>query len=247
MADSWLLVDQGNTRLKWLFARGGRIQKETVGRGDFEAFSQAVSGAAPERVLFSSVAGEDAAEQVTLFSQTAWGLEAERLRSRAKQGGVRNAYAEPQMLGVDRWLAIVGAVARHGRPVVVWDLGTAATLDAVDAAGRHLGGLILPGPRTMLQSLRRDTRLTVPEDQDVPAVIGAASRIVGTSTAECISRGVFAAQLGAFERFVGRLGKSLGGDPVVVVTGGAAEPLLPLLDFELVYDPWLVFRGMLVE
>jgi type III pantothenate kinase len=243
----WLLIDQGNTRLKWLFARDGRIREESAGQGDFDIFSQAVSESTPARILFSSVAGTDAAEQVMAFSQAIWGLRAERFRSRAKQGGVRNAYATPESLGVDRWLAIVGAVARHGRPVVVWDLGTAATLDAVDADGRHLGGLILPGPRTMLQSLRRDTRLPVPEDPDVITAIGVARAAPGTSTAECISRGVFAAQVGALERFVGRLGNVLGGNHTLVVTGGAAEPLLPLLDFDYVHDPWLVFRGMLVE
>ena len=164
----------------------------------------------------------------------------------ARQGQVVNAYAEPETLGVDRWLAIVGAVARYGKPLLIWDLGTATTLDAVDADGRHLGGLILPGPRTMLESLRRDTRLKVPEDRNVVAATGAAPAAPGTSTSECISRGVFAAQVGALERFIGRLGDSLGGKPSLVVTGGAAEPLLPLLDFNYKHDPWLVFRGMLM-
>ena len=111
-------------------------------------------------------------------------------------GGVRNAYDEPGKLGVDRWLAIVGAVARYGIPVVVWDLGTASTLDAVDTSGRHLGGMIYPGPATMAASLTRDTRLIVPPDLE------GASTDPGQSTSSCIQNGVFGAQIGALNMFL---------------------------------------------
>jgi type III pantothenate kinase len=239
-----LLIDQGNTRLKWRFARDMRLLPDAGGQGDFEAFRRALGEPgqqAPGRVLLSSVASAQSAQTVLEFSRSAWGVEARRLRSRAGQGGVRNAYAEPESLGVDRWLAIVGAVARYGKPLVVWDLGTATTIDAVDGTGLHLGGTILPGPETMLRSLDRDTGL------NVPASLGDAQVGAGGNTAAAIRNGVLCAQLGALNQFLKAVAPRISGVPRLVLTGGAAESVAPALDFEFHHDPWLVFRGMLVD
>ena len=243
MADVTLLIDQGNTRLKWVLARCGEIDKKSAGHGDLEVFMQACRHDAsiqPESVLFSSVAGREDAQVLAGFCESRWGIEAQLLESTAQRGEVRNAYREPKMLGVDRWLAIVGAVARHGKPVVIWDLGTATTLDAVDQTGQHLGGMIYPGPATMLDSLSRDTKLRVPVNLEDSAVTP------GRTPANCISNGVFAAQVGALNQFLRNISERMGGEPRLAVTGGAASQILPLLDFECIHDPWLVFRGMLV-
>jgi type III pantothenate kinase len=198
-------------------------------------------------VLLASVAGADRARQVTELCSVRWDLPPRVLRSREQQGGVRNAYADPVQLGVDRWLAVVGAVAVHGKPVVVWDLGTATTLDAVDASGQHLGGWILPGPATMLASLVKGTRLTVPEDLEGSSAGEPGQCEPGQSTAECIRRGVLAAQLGAQTRFMKRIAGEIGATPRLVVTGGAADAVLSRLEIEHIRDPWLVFRGMLID
>jgi type III pantothenate kinase len=244
MVESKLLIDLGNSRLKWVCARNGKIDKESAGSGDFESFSllqSTVSGEGPGSVLVSSVAGSAGAQKVARFCETQWGVTADLLQSRAEQGGVRNGYQEPATLGVDRWLAIVGAVSRHGKPLVIWDLGTATTLDAVDDSGQHLGGLILPGPGTMLDSLTRDTKLMV------PPVLQYAPPVPGLNTSEGIRGGVLAAQLGALNQFMRAVSERFQGEPSLIVTGGAAERLLVSLDFDYIHDPWLVFRGMLVD
>ena len=194
----------------------------------------------PGSVLCSSVAGGEEARELAGFCESRWGLKAQMLESTGQRGEVCNAYRKPKMLGVDRWLAIVGAVARHGKPVVIWDLGTATTLDAVDHTGQHLGGMIYPGPATMLDSLSRDTNLRVPPNLENSAVTP------GRSTSSCISNGVYAAQVGALNQFLRNISEEMGGTPMLLVTGGAASQILPLLDFEYIHDPWLVFRGMLV-
>jgi type III pantothenate kinase len=244
MVESKLLIDLGNSRLKWVCARNGKIDKESAGSGDFESFSllqSTVSGEGPGSVLVSSVAGSAGAQKVARFCETQWGVTADLLQSRAEQGGVRNGYQEPATLGVDRWLAIVGAVSRHGKPLVIWDLGTATTLDTVDDSGQHLGGLILPGPGTMLDSLTRDTKLMV------PPVLQYAPPVPGLNTSEGIRGGVLAAQLGALNQFMRAVSERFQGEPSLIVTGGAAEQLLVSLDFDYIHDPWLVFRGMLVD
>jgi type III pantothenate kinase len=250
--ESVLLIDQGNTRLKWVLARDGEILKTSAGRGDSTALAAAFEGspATLNDILFSSVAGPEAVRQVTEFCHGRWRITPRRLESKSVQGGVHCAYADPVALGVDRWLAIVGAVARYGKPIVIWDLGTATTLDAVDQNGDHLGGMILPGPATMLNSLRRDTRLRVPDDlskAQASAGQGEAGVAPGADTAACISRGVLAAQLGALNQYLRHVARRMGSDPELVVTGGAAEQVVDLLDMEYHHDPWLVFRGMLVD
>ena len=244
MAESVLLIDQGNTRLKWVRAANGKIDKDSAGRGDYESFRQAHGPGASERpgsILISSVAGAEETQSIARFCTDQMGVDAALLQSRAEQGGVRNGYREPAKLGVDRWLAIVGAVSRYGKPVVVWDLGTATTLDAVDEAGQHLGGIIFPGPDTMLNSLRQETKLQVPQ---------AAEQVVlapGITTSEGIIRGVFAAQVGALNQYLRAISAQLKSTHRLLVTGGAAKPLLASLDFDHIHDPWLVFRGMLVD
>ncbi|MFC1606089.1 type III pantothenate kinase [Pseudomonadota bacterium] len=245
MTDLRLLIDIGNSRIKWAWAQGGVLDSGRAGQGDFSELERACrpAGASrPAEVLVASVAGADRARQVAELCNVRWGIAPRILRARQEQGGVRNGYAEPEQLGVDRWLAIVGAVAAHGKPVVVWDLGTASTLDAVDGSGQHLGGWILPGPATMLDSLVRGTKLKVPPDLENAEEIEA-----GRSTAECIRRGILASQLGALNQFMKHVAARIGQDPKLVVAGGAAVSIAPLLDFEHVRDPWLVFRGMLVN
>jgi type III pantothenate kinase len=239
-----LLIDQGNTRLKWVLARNGEIDEISAGQGDFAAFKRACRHEAfvePDTVLFSSVAGSEDTQALAGFCESRWGLDSQMLVSTEQRGGVINAYRDPETLGVDRWLAIVGAVARYGKPLVIWDLGTATTLDAVDETGQHLGGMICPGPATMLDSLGRDTEL------QVPAKLENARVIPGSSTADCISNGVFAAQLGALNQFLRKVSEEMHREPRLVVTGGAATSIVPMLDFEFTHDPWLVFRGMLID
>jgi type III pantothenate kinase len=244
VAEQIVLIDQGNTRLKWVLAVGGDIDEASAGHGNFEAFCQAFGPQAPvqpQAIMFSSVASEDEANALVQFCLLRWGVEAQLLTSTKQRGGVRNAYDDPGMLGVDRWLAIVGAVSSYGTPVVVWDLGTASTLDAVDAAGQHLGGMIYPGPATMARSLTRDTRLKVPPDLE------GASTDPGDSTPACIRNGVFAAQVGALNMFLRSVSGPGGEQPKIIITGGAANAILPALEFDYIHDPWLVFRGMLVD
>ena len=241
MAKVSLLIDQGNTRLKWVWARGGKINKKSAGRGNVDDFGHVDHPSRPDTVLISSVAGRKNAKALVNICKSCWDIKPRMLKSSREQGGVRNAYTEPKALGVDRWLAIVGAVACHGKPVVIWDLGTATTLDAVDETGQHLGGMILPGPATMLASLRRGTKLGVPQSLNV------AFAAPGSSTTDGIRNGVFAAQLGALNQFLRHVSDRIGGEPGIVVTGGAAAGMIQLLEFDCLHDPWLVFRGMLAK
>jgi type III pantothenate kinase len=260
MPEPRLLIDLGNSRLKWLWSRGVELDLDSAGRGDLAALGRACQSpdaTRPAVVLIASVAAAERTAQVVDLCAGLWSVQPRLLVAEAEQMGVRNGYLDPARLGVDRWLAILGAVSHYGKPVVVWDLGTATTLDAVDATGQHLGGWILPGPTTMLGSLDRQTTLRAAlhfsPPQSGPLQPGPLSAIEpGRCTADAIRGGVLAAQIGALHRFLGQVAEQIGQTPRLVVTGGAAPAVAPMLtpiltsglDVEFIADPWLVFRGM---
>lgn len=246
-----ILVDMGNTRLKWVLAHDGTILESTLGRGDAAIFFDTFDGLAgkPGRLLLSSVAGRQATEEFAAQCDERLNLKVTRVVSEKECAGIVNGYTDPGALGVDRWLAIIGAARCHGLPVVVMDLGTATTLDAVDGRGRHLGGLILPGPALMLKSLADATAMKVPDRfksaAEMPGQPGTAGIAPAHSTSSAIQEGVFAAQIGALNQFIRNVSMALGAEPKLVLTGGAAEGILGRLEKAPVFDPWLVFKGML--
>lgn len=222
-----LLLDLGNTRLKWAMrqgdawhARGAVAWNEDVGAILREAWR---SMPPPDDVLGASVVDDSRESRVAHAAQEAWARDTSWLRTPAEACGVRNAYAEPQRLGVDRFLAMVAAHAAGHAPCVLAGVGTALTLDALAADGRHLGGLIAPGPQLMQQSLVGATAQVRPERPG--AVLDAAD-----NTADAVASGCWQAAAALIERFARRMAPALGGTPALRLGGGDAQTLLPLLD-----------------
>ncbi|WP_266170446.1 type III pantothenate kinase [Dyella subtropica] len=221
-----LLLDLGNTRLKWALhdgahwlARGAAGWDEDVGTILRDAW-----GALPRplEVLGASVVDEGREAHVAATAKAHWSLDTYWLRTPAEACGVRNAYAEPQRLGVDRFLAMVAVHAGGHTPCVLAGVGTALTLDALAADGRHLGGLIAPGPQLMQQSLVGATSRVRPER---PGQV----LEVADNTADAVASGCWQAAAALIERFATRMAPSLGGAPSLRLGGGDAEALLPLL------------------
>ena len=103
------------------------------------------------------------------------------------EGGVVNGYDEHWRLGLDRWLAVLGAYHLGQRACLVIDLGTAVTSDLVASDGRHLGGFICPGLPLMREKLSTHTR-RIRYDQAL-AVDVLSTLEPGRSTAEAVERG----------------------------------------------------------
>lgn len=252
MPDWTLLIDMGNTRLKWVFARGGALVESSFGHcktADFEGQFHANAKRQADCILISSVAGSEETTRIAEICGEKFGVKAQRLQSQSSLAGLSNGYDKPATLGVDRWLAIVGAALEYGMPIVIMDIGTATTLDAVDAQGAHTGGLIFPGPGLMLRSLADATAMQVPSavGNEIPESVKSGSPGVGpaTSTDVAIVEGVYAAQVGALNQFLRHVSAGQKAEPRLVLTGGAAKGILKRLEYEPVHDPWLVFRGML--
>jgi len=236
-----LLLDLGNTRLKWAMvstdtwlARGAVAWEEDVAAVLAAAWRQQGQ---PQRIFGASVvdaAREAQIERIVMevfAGQVAW------VRTPAEACGVRIAYAEPQRLGVDRFLAMVAAHAAGASPCVLAGIGTALTLDALTADGRHLGGLIAPGPLLMQQALYGATARVKPYQ---PGAI----RDIADNTADAVVSGCWQAVAALIERFATKLAAPSGGIQRLLLDGGDAASLLPLLGVPAELAPDSVLRGL---
>jgi type III pantothenate kinase len=238
-----LLLDIGNSRIKWGTLHSGKVAGHGAvpytAAGLAQALSEMLDGQPrPDAVWISNVAGAAAGAAATAACSSLWGLSARFAAPGLQALGIRNAYREPATLGVDRWLAMLAAHAHPGGRVCVVNCGTAVTVDIVDAAGMHLGGLIVPGVELMIQSLSEATDAVSINPTGSPA------DAFGRSTQECVMNGTHAAVAALIERTLERLAAESGEQPRCVISGGGAPAVIPLLRSAVLHDPDLVLRGL---
>lgn len=243
-APRWLLLDLGNSRLKWTWATDGRLGAVAAVAHDRVDWLQAAgadwdAGPRPQRILLAAVAAPAAVDALrAALARRFSGVEVEVLESPARGGDWRSAYAEPARLGVDRYLAMRGAMALQPGAVLVAGCGTAVAIDLVDAQGLHRGGLIAPGPALMRESiLGRTGRVGWQCEGQV--------RDFGAGTEDALQSGCWQAAAALVGRARSRAARELGVAPALVLHGGDAEALAPLLEHEARIVPTLVFAGML--
>jgi type III pantothenate kinase len=232
-----LQFDVGNSSAKWRLVAGGQV----VARGRYRIGEQeslaALRTGAPEvdAIWVSSVAGSDSEQALSQLCVNTWQVAPQFARTTVETAGLRNSYADPSRMGVDRWLAMLGARRRDPGRVCVVDAGSALTIDLVAADGSHEGGYIIPGPALMERALLLDTdRVRFAEDVDY-------SLVPGTSTAEAVRHGIALAQAGAVAMVLQRCAQD---PPQLYCCGGAGEQLLALLGCEGSFVGDLVFEGL---
>ena len=216
-----LLIDAGNTRVKWALAQAGAAAGHWLAHGAvphaaLDTLPRAWQGQHVARVLVSNVAGAALRERLAALLPVA----PEWFASTASLAGLVNGYRNPAQLGCDRFAAALGArTLEPGRALVVATCGTATTIDAVSADGVFVGGMILPGLALMAASLARNTA-------QLPHIAesGAARAGFADNTDDAILAGCLSAQAGAIERAFGLLGAEL-----CMLSGGAARYIAPSL------------------
>lgn len=218
-----LLVDCGNTRVKWALANdlaglgawsdSGALEHDQIGE-----LGARWHGVAIRRAIVANVAGPAIEEKLRALlpaDTTIW------FRSQAELKGMHNRYANPAQLGADRFAAALGARAlAPGKRVIVATCGTATTIDAVDANGDFLGGMIVPGVGLMAASLARNTA-------QLPMIEAGAKGLpagFADNTDDAILSGILAAQAGAIEHAC-----ALHRAEICIISGGAASHIAPAL------------------
>ena len=246
-----LLIDIGNTRVKWAVRRRGRLGRMQALplSGDGSVALRQVAAAAVRAkvtdILAVSVAGMTRERSLRRCFKAAQLPVPRLITSQAVAAGVRNGYLEIWKLGAYRWVAVVGAWHEAGRgcAVAVIDIGTATTLDVVSPQGLHRGGLIIPGPALMIDSLLSGTRGIARR-----AAGGTAKRPqqLARDTATAIHSGALQATAAFIAQSARQLRLEFGESAQVYVTGGGSAALRPLLPAGCQLVPDLVLRGLAV-
>jgi type III pantothenate kinase len=242
-----LLLDVGNTRIKWgVLADGGirrtgHIAQARIRENGLQVLTTKIPGQA-DQVFVSNVAGTSFATRLSGVVGAHCRCDVRFARSERSGWGVTNAYTQPRRMGVDRWVAMVGAWAEFQSACLVVDAGTAMTIDAIDDEGRHLGGQIIAGVATMADALAAAA-------SDIPAIRPAAGRsaadlgMFARNTAAAVREGAQNAVAGAVDRAIRTL-QSNAYEPVVVLTGGDASRILNALCETPLHRPHLVLQGL---
>ncbi|MDQ3060486.1 MAG: type III pantothenate kinase [Pseudomonadota bacterium] len=245
---TFLAIDVGNTRLKWaqydapvvgakLLAHGAVFLEniDRLAEDDWKGMPE------PSAMLGCVVAG-DAIKRRVAEQMELWDVTPRWVHSSAHEAGLSNGYDHPGRLGTDRWVAMIGAyhrlLARGVRkPCLVVMVGTAVTVEAIDASGKFLGGIILPGHGIMLRALESGTAgLHVPtgDVRDFP-----------TNTSDALTSGGTFAIAGAVQRMVDNITRHCGEAPECFMTGGAGWKMAPSMSVNVELVESLIFDGLL--
>ena len=245
---SFLALDLGNTRLKWALYASAEPNATLLDHGAefLENIDKLADGGwsqlAPPTQVLGCIVAADAVRRRVEEQMEAWEVNPQWVVSSEAEAGLTNGYDHPTRLGSDRWVAMIGAYHRmlsqgEPKPMVVVMVGTAVTVEAVDATGKFLGGLILPGHGIMLRALESGTAgLHVPTGEVRP---------FPTNTSDALTSGGTYAIAGAVECMVQHLRTHAGQEPLCYMTGGAGWKMAPSMTrpFELVDN--LIFDGLL--
>lgn len=234
---AWLF-DLGNTRLKCAPLRDDGTVGAVIALPHREDdVADALGRALPARidVAYLASVADTALRVAVLQALAARCTRISLARSQRRGGGVRIAYAQPHRLGVDRYLALLGAHARRDGASLVCGVGTALTIDLLDADGGHLGGRIAPSPDLMRQALHQRAAQLPVDGGDFVEFAG--------DTADALASGCLGAGVALIARSVERARERLGVAPRVLLHGGGALALRALLPGS-VDAPTLVLDGL---
>ncbi len=160
----------------------------------------------------------------------------------ATNAGMPILYKNPEEVGADRIANSIAAYETYGRaeqrPLVIADLGTATTFDAVSDKGEYLGGVICPGPQIAAEALFQRAARLPRVDVRKPA------SVIGQTTVGAIESGLFYGYLGMVEAIVTRMKEVLGGGTACIATGGLAPLIVPETNLFIASDPDITLHGL---
>ncbi len=232
-----LLLDLGNSRIKWALAENGVFLAHGAVEHAADLAAAWTDHSTPHRALGCAVSCTEIQASVAAQVAARWQISVDWLQPAARQGGLSNGYDEPARLGADRWAALLGARARFpDTALVVVSAGTALVVDALTAEGHFPGGMILPGYWLMKQALASGTaRLPLADGTFTP---------FPTTTNDAIETGCLSALSGAIASMAARLASIDQQDIRIVLSGGDAWRLQPLLSGRVSVVDNLALHGL---
>ena len=232
------LFDLGNTRLKYAELRDdGSLGDVVAVAHDGDALAAGWDAALPARFEAAALTmvGATTLRTRLLDALTARCGLISIARTVATFGGLRIAYPQPESLGADRFLAMLGALAHDTTPWLVVGIGTAITLDLIDADGLHRGGRIAPSPALMREALHARAA-QLPEH-------GGQCVAFADNTPDALRSGCDGAALALIDRALRDAEALLGAIPALILHGGGVDALSGL-SADATRAPALVLEGL---
>ena len=144
----------------------------------------------------------------------------------------------PKSLGGDRVCDAVCVIEEYKTPAIIIDMGTATTLSVVDKNHNHIGGMIIPGMKTSLDSLSDHASQLPFRSLEAP------KNLIGKNTVECMQSGLIYGNTCMIDGLIDRIKEEIEGDVTVIVTGGLGKLITPYSKHKLTYDPNLLLKGL---
>jgi len=238
-----LLVDIGNSRVKWAMYESGCLINPAAEFYELTHLREILDSnwndiSTPDHLMVSNVAGDEVADTIIQCTKVLWNIEPEFMHVLPQACGVKNVYKDINQLGIDRWVALIAAWKKFNCAACIVDCGTAITIDGLSDEGQYLGGLILPGTYLMQQVLAQQA-YGIMESQDIIGNTGFAD-----NTQQGVISGCKMAVVSLIDRMVSDMSGEYGNTLKCIITGGSAHKFLDLLESEFELDPYLVLNGL---
>lgn len=233
-----LLFDIGNTRAKYCTIHDeNRSRQKVIMNKQLTSSFLTKNFCDTTKIIVASVGNEDVTNVISSWCKES-GVEYKRLVSEGKKNNVTSGYQEPSKLGIDRWLAIIGAAQIHPKKnVLIVDAGTATTVDFLTEEGVHHGGWILAGISTLISSVLNETAFVEAKAKEKECIS------FGLTTSENVHNAAWASTVGAVNVAISQIQEQGFSHIEIVITGGNAVVLSSLVSHHNRVIEDLVFRG----
>tara|TARA_B100000963_G_scaffold166729_1_gene144725 strand:+ start:599 stop:1324 length:726 start_codon:yes stop_codon:yes gene_type:complete len=230
-----LFIDMGNSSTKWRLKFNDCFDQSEHGQfADLNNYLEEYGEKLKDlnSVYISSVSNESHSERLKRLFKTKFNIIPSFARVTKKAAGVTCGYTNVDDLGVDRWLAMIGATKKYGGNLLIVDAGTAITLDIINGNLIHLGGFILPGLRASSEILARNTSRIhdfYPDEQ---------INIPGNDTQSCVIGGALFSVISVIKNLMSSYALRL------VITGGDRQIIINKISEEYLVEENLVLDGL---
>ncbi len=231
-----LLIDNSNTRTKLALSAGEALSewRAVIPTAEIsaETLTAALKGVDFTRATLCSVVPE-----VALIISESLEVPVHRISCHSEMP-ISIDYPKPEQIGADRLANSASAFAEYGGPAVVIDFGTAVTFDIISNTGSYLGGVIAPGTASLRDYLHRRTALLPEIKLEEP------TSAIGRSTEDAMQVGAVVGYRGLIREILTAVVAELGGNPIVIATGGDAALIAKGLAEIKHLDTDLTLRGI---
>ena len=235
----YLLIDAGNTHLKYSYEKAGkfhdiqRLQHDELSESYFNAHWKSV-----DQIIIASVAKASIVTQILQWSANL-NIKVQQVHSEIQRFSVTVGYENVSQFGVDRWLALIGAAKIFPQQTcLIVDSGTATTVDLLTDKGKHIGGWIFPGLDLMTTSLSLNTA-NIGKTQALATQVNFENNTQGNVINGCV-----AATVGAIELAIKQVNQYEQTVDQFILTGGKADQLSGYFNGRAVVINELVFHGL---